>query len=103
MSRFGETERTTHMSLPDFDGDFQTRVSALEEGISRRGCSEEVPRRVDGPRYSAGVRVGPSDRARRARSRRFGGGAAQAGPAREGRRRQARGLTTDEREDLKRL
>ena len=40
-TRAGEIEL---LSLPGFDGEFQTRVSALPGGTPRHGETEEVPR-----------------------------------------------------------
>ncbi len=55
-----------NLSHPGFDGGFDARVRLAEGGACRHGKSEEVFRGAVGPRYAAGVRVWPPDRACRA-------------------------------------
>src|SRR5437588_5371354 len=56
--------RRSDLSHPGFDGDFDARVR-LAEGEVCHAESEEVSGRVVGPCDAVGVRVGPSDCARR--------------------------------------
>ena len=69
-------DRNYEMSCPGIDGDFETRVSVLEEGSPVHATSEEVSPGVDRSRCAAGDRVRSSGRACRGGDRLAGGDAA---------------------------